>query len=218
MKELTEVEPIIFNDPRAKTFQCPCCDAKLQFKVQVGVYGVFQINDDNELVPKPTIKPTPVRDRFTPDERSLLEALKTGGLYAAFEAAAQASLYTNAKDMERYLLTFLQSAVPVKTPQFAIRQCLPEDEAGGDLELWQLNTVVAVIADGEIRAFFPVDLIKGRPLRTPLQSDGKSITATKESISVSDWVKTRNGYVAGRGLLFNELRGKAAGNFANTGI
>jgi hypothetical protein len=217
-KTLTEFEPMSFDDPRAKTFQCPHCDAKLQFKVQVGVYGVFEINENNELVPKPPPKPAPAKDRFTRQERALLESLREAGLYTAFEAAARASLYTNAKDMERYLLTFLQSAVPVKTPQFAIRQCLPEDEATGDLELWQLNTVTAVIADGEIRAFFPVDLIKGRPLRTKLQSNGKTITAEKETITVSDWVRTRNGYVAGRGLLFKELRGKAAGAFANTGI
>jgi hypothetical protein len=218
MKDLTEIEPIVFNDPHTKTFQCPHCDTKLQFKVRVSVCGVFEINDDDELLPKPPPKSMPPRDRFTTEERALLESLKEVGLYAAFESAARASPYTNTKDMERYLLTFLSSAVPVKTPQFAIRQCLPEDEASGDLELWQLNTVVAVIADGEIRAFFPVDLIKGRPLRTPLQSNGKSITTAKENIAVSDWVKTRNGYVVGRGLLFRELRGKAAGNFANTGI
>jgi hypothetical protein len=217
-KELTEFDLIAIEDPRAKTFQCPHCDAKLQFKVQVNVHGVYEINDDNELLPKPPPKPAPVKDRFTPEERALLESLRAAGLYAAFEAAARASMYTNVKDMERYLLTFLQSAVPVKSPQFAIRQCLPEDEASGDLELWQLNTVVAVIADGEIRAFFPVDLVKGRPLRTKLQSDGKTITAGKENVTVTDWVKTRNGYVAGRGLLFKELRGKAAGAFANTGI
>jgi hypothetical protein len=219
MRQLTEMgNPILFDDPRAKTFQCPHCDAKLQFKVQVGVYGVFEISDDNELLPKPPLEPAVIKDRFSPDERALLESLRTAGLYTAFETAARASLYTNAKDMERYFLTFLQSAVPVKTPQFAIRQCLPEDDASGDLELWQLNTVVAVIADGEIRAFFPVDLIKGRPLRDPLKSDGKTITTAKEYVTVGDWVKTRNGYVAGRGLLFRELRGKAAGHFANTGI
>ena len=217
MKQLTEIDnPISFNDPRAKTFQCPHCDAKLQFKVQVGVYGVFEISDDDELLSKP--KPAVVKDRFTPDERALLESLRAAGLYAAFETAARASLYTNAKDMERYFLTFLQSAVPVKTPQFAIRQCLPEEDANGNLELWQLNTVVAVIADGEIRAFFPVDLIKGRPLRDSLKSNGKTITTAKEYVTIGDWVKTRNGYVVGRGLLFRELRGKAAGHFANTGI
>lgn len=217
-KQLTEMEPTIFDDPRAKTFQCPHCDTKLQFKVQVGVYGVFEITDDDKLLPKPAPKPAPVKDRFAPAERELLETLREAGLYAAFETAAQASLYTNAKDMERYFLTFLNSAVPVKTPQFAIRQCLPENEADGDLELWQLNTVCAVVVNGEIRTFFPVDLIKGRPLRTRLQSNGKSVTTTSDNTTVSDWVKTRNGYVAGRGLLFRELRGKAAGAFANTGI
>lgn len=217
-KELTEFKPMDFDDPLSKTFQCPHCNTKLQFKVQVGVYGVFRITEDGQVLPKPPPKPIAPKDRFTPAERELLESLREVGLYTAFETAAQASLYTNAKDMERYFLTFLQSATPSKTPQFAIRQCLPDDEANGDLELWQLNTVCAVMADGEIRAFFPVDLIKGRPLRSPLQSNGKSITSTRDNISVSDWVKTRNGYVAGRGLLFKELRGKAAGAFANTGI
>jgi len=218
-KTLHEIEePIMFDDPRAKTFQCPCCDAKLQLKVQVSVFGVFEINDENELLISKDPKPAVVKDRLTPEERALFESLRPSGLYSAFENAARASLYTNAKDMEKYFLTFIQSAVPVKTPQFAIRQCLPDDEQEGDLELWQLNTVCAVIANGEIRAFFPVELVKGKPLRSPLAASGKSITTSKESIGINDWVKTRNGYVAGRGLLFKELRGKAAGNFANTGI
>lgn len=209
-KELTEIKPI-YTDPHASTFQCPCCHARLQFKLKVNVFGVYELGDADV----PVIR-RPSKDRLTVEERELVESLKEKGVLTAFEAAVKASPANNAKDIERFLLTFLQRAVPVKTPQFAIRQCLPAGESFGDLELWQLNKVVAVIADGEFRAFFPDDLIKGKPLKS-LNGNGGTLRATTEQVDLVTWVKTRHGYVSGRGAFFGEMRKRAAGNFDNTG-
>lgn len=214
-KELTEFnDPVVFDDPRSKVFECPHCNMRLQFKAKVSVYGVYELNDEDEILPR-SISAAP-KDALTPSERTVIESLRVSGVLAAFETAVRADPVSNAKDIERYLLTFIARAVPMKSPQFAIRQCLPEEESFGDLEMWCLNKTVAVLADGEFRAFLPIELVRGNSLRS--LSAGNGGVSAKAGMGVQEWVKTRYGYVTGRGAFMSELRKRAIGEFANTGI
>jgi hypothetical protein len=212
------IDPVTFDDPHSKVFECPCCNARLQFKVKVNVFGVYELGENDELQPKrPPVGLLPMKDRFTEGEQRLIAELRENGIYSAFETAVNAALQTNIpKNMGRYLLTFLTRALPIKSPQFAIRQCLPEGDAAGNLEMWCLNQTVAVLADGEFRVFLPLSLVRGEKLKS--LTAGNGTINKQEGMDVSEWVRTRHGYVAGRGALFTEMRKKAAGSFANTGI
>lgn len=216
-KKLTEIEPVVFTDPYSKVFKCPCCNARLQFKVQVNVLGVYELDQDDQPV---VVRPAPVpKDSLTTDERDLVESIKKEGLFDAFERTIRTSTPHNVpSDLEKYFLTFLKRATKIKTPQFAIRPCLPVDEREGELELYAFQNIAAVVNDGFVRSFLPYQLVNGKEIADTLQPSGNGVSVTRRDLTLSDWVKTRNGYVAGRGLLFNELRGRAKGSFANTGI
>lgn len=216
-KKLTEFEPLTFNDPHSKVFKCPCCQARLQFKAKVDIIGVYELGeDDTPVVERPRLVK---KDALTPAERTLIDSIKADSLFAPFEATMRTSTPHNVPaDLEKYFLTFLKRATKVKTPQFAIRPCLPADEREGDLELFAFQNMAAVVRDGYLRSFLPYQLVNGKEIPDTLHSKGKGVGVSRNDITLSDWVKTRNGYVSGRGLLWNELCGKAAGNFANTGI
>lgn len=216
-KKLTDIEQITFTDPYAKVFKCPCCQARLQFKTQVSVLGVYELGEnDMPIVERPRLVK---KDTLTPDERNLVDSIKTAGLFAPFETTMRTSTPHNVPaDLEKYFLTFLKRATKVKTPQFAIRPCLSVNEREGQLELFAFQNIAAVVSDGYVKSFLPYQLVNGKPIQDTLHSNGKGVGVSRNDLTLPDWVKTRNGYVAGRGVLWNELRGKAAGNFANTGI
>jgi hypothetical protein len=105
----------------------------------------------------------------------------------------------------------------VKTPQFAIRPCLDPSEREGDLELYAFQNIAAVVRDGYVLSFLPYQFVKGQSIAATLSANGNGLQKT-EHLTLPQWIKTRNGYVVGKGALFQELKGKAAGNFANTGV
>lgn len=216
-KKLTEFDPLTFKDPYSKVFKCPCCNARLQFKTQVSVLGVYELSEeDMPIVERPKLVK---KDALSPDERSLVDGIKEAGLFAPFETTMKTSTPHNVPaDLEKYFLTFLKRATKVKTPQFAIRPCLSADEREGDLELFVFQNMAAVVRDGFVRSFLPYQLVNGKEIPDTLHSASNGVGVSRNDLTLSDWVRTRNGYVAGRGLLWNELRGKAAGDFANTGI
>jgi hypothetical protein len=196
-----------------KAFDCPSCGAHLQFLVRVSVIGVHEA-EEPEVRPKKAPVPTPKPKTVYP----AAEQAKIAGVFDAFVSTIQTSTPHNVPaDLERYFSMWLNRSHKVKTPQFAIRPCLEASEREGDLELYAFQNIAAVVRDGYLHSFLPYQFIKGKQIAATLSANGNGIQKT-EHLDLPQWIKTRNGYVAGRGALFQELKGKAAGNFANTGI
>lgn len=203
-------------EKETRTFGCPSCGAHLQFLVRVKVMGVHEAETpqvrpgESSPPPKPAPKPKTVYPAT--------EAAKEAGIFEAFKTTLKTATPHNVpSDLERYFSMWLSRAEKVKTPQFAIRPCLEAADREGDLELYAFQNLAAVVRNGFVHSFLPYQFVKGKEIGATLSPNGKGIQKN-EHITLPEWIKTRNGYVVGRGLLFKELRGKAAGAFANTGI
>lgn len=197
-------------EKESSAFTCPMCKARVQFMVRVKVYGVREAltaDEHDELHGRKTVKGP------SDHEREVIELAKSEGVIEALRQAVEASSTSRPRDIEQFFITFLNSATRTSTPEFALRQCLVDKaDARGKLELYTLNGIGAVLADGAFRVFMPTDLIHGRTVKRLGVAGGRPVT--KETASLEVWVKTRYGYVVGRGAYMSELRRKSHGDFA----
>jgi hypothetical protein len=201
-------------EKETKSFQCPACKTHLQFLTRIQVVGVHETLTGEQYKAAEVNKQIPSKKK--PIE--FVEQAKRDGIFAAFAKTVQAAQpYNIPVDLEKYFVTFLTRATKIKTPQFAIRQCLPEDERAGELELYAFQNTAGVVKDGYLRTFLPYQLVQGKEMPSMLTPGDSGITPKAAEMSLPLWVKTRNGYVTSYAL-FSELRGRAAGSFANTGI
>lgn len=209
-------EKIEAIEKETKAFQCPACKTHLQFLTRIQIIGVHETLTGEEYAAEKNNGVLPAKSKPKPIE--FVEQAKRDGIFDAFTKTVEAAMPGRAPvDLEKYFVTFLGRATRIKTPQFGIRLCLPEDERSGDLELWAFQSVAGVVKEGYLRSFIPYQLIQGREMPTTLTPSQSGIQRPRSDMTLPRWIKTRNGYVAGY-MLFNELRGKAAGAFANTGI
>ena len=211
-------------DERTRCFKCPHCQTPLQFNLNINVRGVYELNRGTDgqmiaLVPRP---PSVTHiDPLSKNEREIIEKVRECGILDAFQKAVTASgRNVTPRKLERYFLTFILRATPTaRFTHSTIKRCLPEPEpAGTILKLWQLDTTCAITANGQFRAFVPIQLIKGQSIASldSLDSDNRTIR-TKET-TMDDWIKTRHGYITNRGPLMSELTKRAAGSFDNLNI
>lgn len=206
-------------EKETKAFICPHCNTHLQFLVRVQVVGVHETLDGEDYAAARAAKTVAQK---TPKKKlpiEIVEQAKKAGVFDKFTATVKiASPYNVPIDLERYFLTWFTRATKVKTPQFAIRPLLPEGEREGSLEVWAFQSIAAVVKDGRLHSFLPYQFVQGRDVPTTLTQADEAIQAAPSTLTLPVWIKTRNGYVAGKGLLFHELKGKAAGAFATTGL
>jgi hypothetical protein len=214
-KSYTELE-VGETESGSSAFPCPHCGTHLQFKVKTKVVGVYEVAlTEEEKKPK---RPK-TKDPLSPDNRALVETARSAGAIAAFSKALKVDNPATPPNTDKYFITWLKSARRTPSPQFAIRQCLLDGDldAGGDLELWGYQYVAAVLAGGEFKCFLPMSLIKGKPVAS-LKVNGNGVEAQNHYSSVDEWIKTKFGYVTGRGLMLTEMRKRAAGSFDTAGL
>lgn len=221
--ELTPLQ-IEAIEKETKSFVCPHCQTHLQFLVRVQVMGVHETLEGNQYEQYAIVRASkPIDPSSIPKPKKLpieiVEKAKELGVYEKFEATLTlATPFNVPNDMERYFCMWFRRATKIKTPQLAIRPCLDAADRSGNLELWAFQNLAAVVKDGYLHSFLPYQFVRGESLPGTLAMSDKGAQPSASSLTLPVWVKTRNGYVAGKGMLFHELKGKAAGAFDNTGL
>lgn len=217
-------EQIAAIEKETRSFICPTCGDHLQFRVTVQVKAIqpspladeIALRNGTALPEKQITRVTTVKS-VRDDPASVLQAKSDGTWNAFLTTIAAARPQQQPKDLSSFFDSWLRSATQIRTPQLAIRPCLPLEDRNGDLELWAFSYIAAIIVNGRLKTFIPYQLIKGEPLPASLSNNGNGVERRKgSSADLAVWVKTRNGYVVGKGLLFNELKGKRAGQFETT--
>lgn len=208
-------------EKETRSFVCPCCDAQLQFRLQVRVVSVGTALSPDEHaertgVPVSIGQSTLQRQKLLEENAEFLANSKKLGVFDAFHQAVDvAALNVSGgppNDKDKYFLQWMQKAAKQNAPQFALRQCL-NGSAGGNLELWGWQNVSVILQDGLFRVFVPRQLVNGEDIKE-LAVEGGSIV-TKRTVALPTWVRTKYGYVEKSGEFANELRKHSIGAFAS---
>ncbi|HEY8560470.1 MAG TPA: hypothetical protein VIL74_08840 [Pyrinomonadaceae bacterium] len=211
-------EQIEAIEKETRGFYCPCCNTKLQFRARVQLTSVG-IADTREEVAERDNVPVQIngadRKRIEKVERNrdFLRFAKETGVLDAFEQAVDAASMFKPKNLEAFFVNWLETAVKVKTPQFALRQCLLSKDlsAGGELELWRSGAIGAILQNGNFKVFIPNDLLKGGTVESLATADGGITKQERTNLQV--WVRTRFGYIEKSSEFSRELRKHSIGGF-----
>ena len=208
------------NIRRTNEFNCPCCGERLQFTMNVQLRRVVALRtgehwakggDQSQQVEE--------RQRLEIEQGEKIKALKDSGLYDAFVDAVKqlpGQYQIKESNIGTHLLAFIEKSNEMRLPSWA-RAGLTKTFNGSKVQAFSLSTISAVVVDGLTRVFVPTALLKGETISS-LTASGAEIISTTEKRTLTTWIRTKHGYVVGNGAMWDEMRKKSKGAFANTGV
>ena len=192
-------------------FTCACCNSALQFQVRIVIYGVSEPVEDLEISPRRiSVKKASLSKR----DVEVIEKYKQSGVFDSFLAAALLA-GNPPKDMERAFIRLPEVLAKSSVPKTEIRKCLPPEENLEGVGLWRCNYCDVIVRAGEVLLFLPPGTVQKGVMRDAFKMN-PDMTTTR--IPIEAWIKTRFGYVAGKGLFLEELRQVSYGAFDSVGL
>lgn len=182
---------------------CPQCGAHLGVRLKITA-GAVALDDEGHKVDPPVVE---VRVPHRPVKESrLIEAAKTTGLLDAFKSAVMAEKeFTGIPaDIEEFFLQFWKMAQPTKLNPIALAAWIKEFE--GRIVVLASNGILAILCDGQLRAFAPQRLTRSTQVVPGVR------IPNDQTLDV--WIKSKFGYVPVNGGAFSEaLRQSNIGKF-----
>lgn len=210
-RELTPLQVEEINK-ETRGFQCPSCRKHLQFRVAVKVTAVMPTLTGEEVAARDAGMSLPIEKASI---TRLLGYYRDVGILDAFTQVVKEHFADKMpNDPDKFFLTFLKTSVrATMIPKLALQRLINEFD-GGNIEVYTAQQIAAVVSDGTLRCFVPAHLLRGEVVRMGKGSNTKLRTrATEERLET--WIRTRHGYVVGRGLMFQEMQKQARGDFDN---
>lgn len=150
-------------------------------------------------------------------DRIFLKRAEKHGLLKAFADVVEvAKAEQIPHDMGKFLLTFFKTAQLKSVPKFALDFYMCEFP-GKPITFLGAQGIIAVLADGQIKCFAPLESVAGSTVRS---STTNTIVA-RVGGSVDDletWKRTRWGYVLSGSIMADEIRRIPVGGFARPRI
>lgn len=146
---------------------------------------------------------------LTEAQKQLLKDARSQGLFEAFSTVVRRVKRDQVpRQMEKFFLQFFKAAAPKKVPAHMLRALILAFP-GTRIEFRANEGVGVVLADGLVRAFVPQSYVMGQ--RVPGAS-GVRLRADEDGFD--DWIRTRYGFVAGPGPMFQALQKRSIGEFS----
>lgn len=193
-----------------RIFPCPHCANPIEITLRTEIVGV-DIPDDPLKIGW--------RSMLTPDQLAIVELVEKSGMLKAFEDVVQRVHPPShlPKDIARFFLTFLRSVVQKRIPTATLFQFRKAFQ-GTNVEFWTAQGVGVVIADKSLRAFFPLTAVFGKSIRAFGKKSGTAFQIPPDEKELSEIIRTRFGFVSGKGVFFDAMRKKSIGEFARPSL
>lgn len=166
--------------------RCPHCREIVTVAFRAFLEGVAVTN----------VSPETYREGLPPVDRLMLESADKSGVLIGFrDAYSRLNQIADKKvNFDRAFLAWLKRAAQAK---------LPSDELaaiaslyGGRIEVYQLNSLAGVVANGYLKGFVPYMSLKTKAARMPLE---------RQQI-LGEWLRSKHGYIVGKGAFFQAMR------------
>ena len=128
------------------------------------------------------------------DRLAIEEAERNGALAAFVDAVAHIKVQQPPRNLERYFLSWLKACQPAVVPKEHLEALIAEFR--GRITVYQFSGIAAVVSDGYLRTFIPY---AGKESRAKAQ-------AFQHAAVLEGWLRSRYGYVAGKGAFFEAMR------------
>jgi len=162
------------------------------------------------------------REGLTADQVGIIDTAQSTGLLKAFgEAVERRVNHASAapRNLERFFLTVLKTMSQKRVPSFVLQHYIQEFGRNTRTEVWSSQGICIVIANGRIKAFVPLDVFVGSPIRSLNPGTGCTSRLGGDEQTFQAWIKTRFGYVPDSSPVFlAELRRKSVGDFARPSV
>ncbi len=189
---------------RSNEFSCPQCSAKLEVHTEIRVKRVVNSTGQRFTATGAQIATRPMKAAHPLTDSPLVPAL-----IDAFDKLPAAC---RPKDLVDYLGSLIERGVPIRLAP-SVKRTMYEHFNTIKIQAFSTGGMAVIIADGEFRQFIPVSVLKGLAL-TGITANGSEITRTRSEYTPEIWIKTRFGYIAQRGVFFDEMRKRSVGAFA----
>lgn len=196
---------------KRKKFQCPHCGNNLTLDVSVAIGDISKVDDNGDSLDW--------RDSLLPSEKELLEVAEGNGTIAAFTQAIQKlPEIERPKNCEKYFLNFLKYATPKRVPQFAL-DYLNNEFGRQPIVIMGYQRMLGAVISGQLRFFIPAVLVTGTPIKSMggTSRNMKGVIPADEQVFVN-WIRTKYGYIVGKGEYFDSMKKRALGDFAKPGL
>jgi len=192
---------------RAKRVVCPHCYGELVVHFTLEIVDIVAPTADSEQ------KPGHWSDGLSEEEVKLITESTATGILGAFDQAVRRTRGGEApKNMERFLLTFFKTARPVSVPMFVLRYFI-EEFAPARIVFWAAQGIAVVLADELVKAFVPFDFVRGKSVKSAGGNSAIKARLPVDQEAFSEWVRTRFGYVIGKGAFFRNMQKRSLGEF-----
>jgi len=139
------------------------------------------------------------RSTLPPDQLAIIESAEKSGILKAFEDVALRVNQTNPpKNIAKFFLIFLRSAVQ-KRISTAILFRFIKMFSGAKIEFWSAQGLGVIVADKQLRAFFPLATVAGKSVRAVGKKSGSVIYIPPDEEELQEIIRTRFGFVNGKG-------------------
>lgn len=176
---------------KTKVFECPHCRKPLSIHVQTEIMGV-DIPEEGNI---------DWRAGLSDNEKQAVEAAREAGVLDAFKRAVEYG-ENRPKCIERFFLSFLRSARPRIIPGFAMNALIAEFSQKR-VSLLQAQGILAVIVEGSIRKFIPLELAAGKSLNG--SKGTKSLRTSADKVEYHNWMKSERPFPVDKAFNINKL-------------
>lgn len=171
------------------------------------------IAGDEATARRPPNKADEWVSRLSCDEADLAAMMERDGTAEAYAAAYERQGGARPQHPVRSMWGWFTRATEARLPDWAARFYRRHYNAGV-LAAQTFNGMVAIFADGELREFVPVKLLRGQRVSAIGRGEAQMLKpASREDLEV--WVRTKHGYVPNNGAFAQMMRRRSVGAFAD---
>jgi hypothetical protein len=199
--------------PWQRYIACPHCGERISVELNVRLINVRPADslDENGSDQK--------AQSFQEYEQRILDLAKQHDIIRGFVDAWNThnieGPLNNDYVSSRAFLGFLRRATPKRVPQFVLDTYCKQFP--GRLTFVAHNGVIAVCSNGTLCGFFPVRFITREKVNAIGSGfDPVSLPATERQLE--EWIRTKHGYVIGRGPFFEAMQRRSKGEFMDISL
>lgn len=184
---------------------CPNCGAHIVIHVETTVKEVTLAIDNSDPDERW------MKD-YTSGQISMVKSARESGAMSAFDDAIKVAFENQRpRCIERVFLNFIKMAVPYELQREEASVLKSAMSIKDKMDVWHSNGILGVGENGYILRFVPLKILRNAKNGNGLFVRG--IEAFQEKRR--NWLRTRWGYVAGKGIFFEEMQKHSLGEFVS---